>query len=345
MFRESSARSCLQKIFSVQRVRLYWFIVMSLRENVEEVSGKAGELEKEYNWVMAADLYKQALRALGKKDFWKAGEIGERIGYCFYRAAFQADTREEFRRRMGLSVEAYEEAAGLYERLKDSKKHARVDRCRAIAAYNKSWLVEGSERKALLDECWRLEREALRTFEEAGDRLGHGKLCNELLYCLYDRSRIEWDGQQLNKIIEEAVGYGETAIDALSEVRDEQELARAYSMTSLHCYYGANISELEEKKKEFSQKCSSYAKKALKFSEKVRDIYLIGLSNWAAARALLFSGNMASSLEHAQKMLRQGMTIQDNYVIGVACYRLASTTNWMMAVEEDPDKKLLLSSI
>ncbi|MFB0514776.1 MAG: tol-pal system YbgF family protein, partial [Candidatus Bathyarchaeia archaeon] len=313
---------------------------MSQREKAEKVLGLAGELERKYNWVKATALYEQALRVVGKNDFLKRAEIRKRIGYCFYRAAFQAETQKEFRRYMGLSLEAYEEATRLLERLEDSKKHARVNCCRAIALYNKSWLVEGSsERKALLDECWKLERQALRVFKEAGDRLGHGKLCNELLYCLYDRSRIEWDGQQLSKIVEEAVGYGETAIAALSEVRDEQELARAYSMTSLHCYYGANISELEEKKKEFSQKCLSYAKKALELSKKVGDSYLMSLSNWAAARAFHFSGNMASSLEHAKKMLQQGTTIKDNYLMGVACYRLASTIYWMMPLEEDPDKK------
>ena len=339
--RASSARVCLQKIFWVQRVRLYWFIVMSRREKVDEVLGKAGDVEKEYNWVKAIDLYEQALRVVGKNDFLRKGEIRERIGCCLYRAAFQAETEEEFRRRMDLSVEAYKEAAMLFESSEDSKKLGRINCCRAGVSYNKSWLVEGSsERKALLDECWILEKAALMTFEEAGDRLGQGKLCNELLYCLYDRSRIEWDGQRLSKIVEEAVGYGETAIEALSEVRNDQELVKAYSMTSLHCFYGANTSEVEEKRREFSQKCLGYAKKALELSEKVGDSYLMGLSNWAGARgAFSFSGNMASSLEHAKKMLQHGITIQDNYVMGVACYQLASIANWMMTVEEDPDKK------
>ncbi len=314
---------------------------MSHREKVEEVFGKAQVLEKKYDWIKAIVLYEQALRAVGKRDFWRKGEIQEKIGYFFYRAAFQAETQPEFKRRMELSVEAYKEAAMLFESSEDSKKNARIQCCMARASYNKSRLVEGSsERKALLDECWILEKAALMAFEEAGDSLGHGKLCNELLYCLYDRSLIEWDRQQLNKIVEEAVGYGETAIEAFSEVRDEQELARAYSMTSLHCFYGANISELGEKRKEFSQKCLSYAEKALELSEKVGDSYLGGLSNWAAATgALYFSGNMASSLEYAEKMLQHGMTIQDNYVVGVAYYQLAFTTIWMMRVEEDPDKK------
>ena len=313
---------------------------MPRREKVERFLSKALVLERRHDWGRAEDLYEQAFRLVGKDDFLERGEIQERIGYCFYRAAFQAKTQEEFKRRMELSTEAYEEATRILERLEDSQKQARVNCCKAMAIYNRSWLVEGpSERKALLDMCWKLEKESLKAFEGVGDRLGYGKLCNELLHCLYDRSRIEWDRQQLNRIVEEAVAHGETAIEALSKARNEQELARAYSMTSLHCYYGANTTELEEKKKEFSRKCLSYAEKALKLSEKVGDRLLISLSNWAATRAFHFSGDMAASLEHAEKMLQQGMAIQDNFVMGVACYRLAAIMNWMMAIEEDPDKK------
>jgi len=313
---------------------------MSQREKTEEVLILARELEREYNWAKAVDFYKQALRSVGKNDLLKRGEIWKSVAYCFYRAAFQTALQKEFKRHMRLSVESYEQAAKLFESLDDPKKYARVNCCRAIALHNRSWLAEdSSERKALLDECWKLGKEALKVFKEARDRLNYGKLCNELLYCLYERSRIEWDVRQLNKIIEEAVGYGEMAIEALSEIRNEQELASAYSMTSLHSYYGANIAELEEKTKEFRQKCLNYAKKALELSEKAGDNYLIGLANWAVAQAFHFSGNMASSLEHAKKMLQQGITIKDNYLMGVACYRLASTIKWMMALEEDPDKK------
>ena len=313
---------------------------MSQHEKVEEVLDKARVLEEKYDWVKAKLHYEQALRVARKGDFWRKGEIQERIGYSLYRAAFQAKTRRGFERRMRLSSEAYEKAAKLFEGLEDSERCGKTDFCKARALYNGSWLVSGSKRKMLLNECWRLQKVALKASKETGDLSGSGRLCNELLYCLYDRSLIEWKRHQLNKIVAEAVGLGETAIDALSKVRDEKELARAYSLTSLHCFYAANVSELEEKKREFGQKCLSYAEKALELSKKVGDRYLISLSNWAAATAALyFSDNITSSLEHAEKMLQQGIAIKDNYVIGVAYYQLAFIIIWMMRVEEDPDNK------
>ena len=313
---------------------------MSQREEVEEVLDKAGVLEEKHDWAKAKILYEQALRVVREGDFWRRGEVQERIGYSLYRAAFQAKTQREFKRRMRLSSEAYEAAAKLFDESKDSERHGKTDFCRARALYIRSWFVDGSKRKVLLNECWRLLKIALKASKKTGNLSGIGRLCNELLHCLYEKSLIEWKRRQLNRIVVEAVEHGETAIDALSKIRDEKELATAYSLTSLHCFYAANISELEEKKREFSQKCLSYAQKALELSKKAGDKYLTGLSNWAAATATLyFSDNITSSLEHAEKMLQQGRTIQDNYMIGVANYQLAFINIWKMRIEEDPDNK------
>ncbi|MFQ6116294.1 MAG: hypothetical protein ACE5NG_19730, partial [bacterium] len=89
---------------------------------MEEILGKAEELETNYDWVKVATLYKQALGAVGKTDFLMKGEIHERIGYSFFRAAFQAETQEEFSMRMQLAVEAYERAAELLKRVERAER-------------------------------------------------------------------------------------------------------------------------------------------------------------------------------------------------------------------------------
>ena len=124
---------------------------------MKEIFGKAGALKKEYDWVKAAELYEQALSMVGKKDFLKKGEVQEKIGYCFHRAAFQAESREEFRERMQRAVEAYEKAHGFYEKLADAQKTARMFRCGAVAKYLGYWLVsDPSGKRKLLDESLEL---------------------------------------------------------------------------------------------------------------------------------------------------------------------------------------------
>lgn len=70
---------------------------MSKSLRVEHIFAKAKEKEKKYDWLGAVKFYKEALDlAVNQKDFLKAGEIQKRLGHCFHRAAFQAETNEGF---------------------------------------------------------------------------------------------------------------------------------------------------------------------------------------------------------------------------------------------------------
>jgi tetratricopeptide (TPR) repeat protein len=301
---------------------------------------KAEALGKKHNWVKAVDSYKRTLRLVGRWDFLKRGKIQERIGHCFYRAAFQAETHEEFKRLMELSARAYETGAKLFERLKGSKKRAKINSCRAKAVYNKSWLAEdSSQRRALLNECWKLAKTALETYEETGSKLGYGKTCNDLLTCLYDRQWLAQDWQEKKNIVEEAIQHGERAVKALSETRDKHEQARACYMLSYHLFFSLDVHESIKKQKEIGQKCLTYAQKALETSEKIGDSYLIGMSSFAIGMILWLTGDFESSLRYAAKQLEKGTSIKDNLMIARAYSRLAYSGVWKMNVEEDPVKR------
>jgi hypothetical protein len=63
---------------------------MSEASSVEEILHQAERLEKEYDWLGAADSYEKALNLLPEDDFSGKAENYERLGYAVYRAAFQA---------------------------------------------------------------------------------------------------------------------------------------------------------------------------------------------------------------------------------------------------------------
>jgi hypothetical protein len=241
--------------------------------------------------VEAAKLHEQAAKSfLGKKMVKKAAEIREQMGFCFYRAALQAETHNDFRSRMKLAAGAYERAAELFEKVEEEGKRAKINHSRAMAAYASSWLVaDPSKKRELLDEGWRLEKEVLKNYEETGDRLGYGTVCNELLEgCLNYRLWLASNWPELERMIEERFSYGEKAIVALSEVGDNYELARAYCWTSWYYAWAVWFRALEEKREEFGQKCLSYSKNALKLSEKIGDPYLISISNFSAGLGAFF---------------------------------------------------------
>jgi len=105
---------------------------MSKKQALQRILAPAKEKEK-YDWVGAADLYEQALRAVGKKDILKKGEVQERIGYCFYRAAFQTENQREFRKHMRLAAEAYEKTGEIFKGVTEAKRSsAKILHCKAM---------------------------------------------------------------------------------------------------------------------------------------------------------------------------------------------------------------------
>jgi len=299
---------------------------------------EAKDQERKYDWMGAIKPYVKALNAaLEVSNNSKAAEIRERIGFCYRCAAMQAENPEEFKKRMLWAIKTYRKAAKLFGEVEEP---AKTCHCKAMATYLNSWLAgDPFEKKKLLDECWKLEKKALKFYEEAGDRLSYGKTCNELLTCLFDRKNLAWDWSEEKMIFEEAVGYGEGAIASLSEVAEEYELARAYCLMSLHHFYALDIYELE-KSQEIRQKCLSYAEKALNLSKKIGDAYLIGITNvWLGLAAKDITGELESSLEYFENALQHGIRIRDNYLIGWASRCLAYATVWKVYAEEDSDKK------
>ena len=108
---------------------------MSESPRLERILDQARGKEKKYYWVEAAKLYERALNMAVKEDFFERGEIQKKIGRSLYRAAFQAESPEEFKECMTASVEAYIEASKLFKRLAEPEKYAKMMFCKGMAAY------------------------------------------------------------------------------------------------------------------------------------------------------------------------------------------------------------------
>jgi len=295
--------------------------------------------EKQHDWVAASEVYSKALPAiLEGNEFYEAANIAERIGFCYHRAAMQADDPGEFKVRMVQATEAYQKAAKLFGKGKDSAKSAGKNHCEAEAAYTSSWLEPDlGARRRLLEDCWTLEKEALGYYNEVEDQLNLGKTCNELSLVQIDRLMLEWDGQQRKQLLEEALTHGEKAIATLSEKGDDAERWRAYYTTAILYYNGALGLELE-KVRQYEEKSLSYSEMAVELAEKIGDPLLLGLSKiWSGTTLLDLRARGDLAEEHFEEALQCGVKTRDNYVVGRASYLLAFVTAWKIVSEEDPE--------
>jgi len=319
--------------------KAYWFIVMSRVENVEEIFGKAGALEKKYEWLKAIDVYGQALRGVGKEDFLKKGEVQEKIGHCFYRGAFQAESQEEFKERMRQAIEAFEKAHGSYEKTADEKKDAWMFRCEALTKYLGYWLTpDPSEKRKFLDECLESEGKALAAFSESGDMMEYGKTFNKFPLVFWLRANLEWNRQTLKTILKKGLEWGEKAVAALSELGELHGIAQAHFTLATcldnHYGYGRYFIDEPEEQENHRFRVVGLLHKAIDLSEKVGDAFFLGLSHhW-----LGINTGGEEPIRHFEKALECGKRTRDNFLIAWGLDYLAYETYWKAEAREDPEK-------
>ncbi len=312
---------------------------MSKNRSLQHVLAQAKEKEKKYDWLRAVEFYGEAQTGVvEQKDFLKAGEIQERIGFCFHRAAMQAGGQEKFRERMRHAVEAYEKAHGFYEKLTDERKAARMFRCDAVAKYLGFWLAsDPSEKRKLLRDCLELEGKALAVFLESRDMLEYGRTYNELPLVFFCRLFLEWDRKTLKRISERGLKWGEKAVAALSELGNLYEIARAYlTLATWLSDFGYMFFFAEPEQREKNRlRIVKYLSKAIDISEKVGDAYLLGLSHMC----LIENTGGEESIRHSEKTLECGKLTRDNFLISVGLDYQAYLTYWKAIATEDPEKR------
>jgi len=309
---------------------------MSEGLGLEQVLGKAAEREREYDWLGAAEFYGKALNLVSETDSLKMGEVQERIGYAFYRAAMQAESVTEFRDRMSQSVAHYEKAKESYENMSDPGKTSRILRCDATIAYIGYWLAsEAPEKKRLLEDCWRLAKESLKAFKETGDALEYGKTYNQLSSSIVFGFCLEWDFQAREKLMREAVEHGEQAIKFLSALEDSRELAKAYARTAFCLGVFDYFFLDQDQRNRDRQKAQDYWQKAKELSE---DVALFEfLYPIFGAQSLLWGDGTEEAFTNLEKALEYGRKTRDKFIIGCALDWLVYHTIWAPPAKYDED--------
>jgi hypothetical protein len=303
---------------------------------VEEILDQAEHSEKEYDWLGAVESYERALKLLPEDDFSGKAETLERLGYAFYRAAFQAESNEEFRQRLRQAIADYEEAKESYQKLNEPNK-GRVLRCDAMNAYMGYWLASGaSEKKKLLGECWRLTQEALKLSKESGKTEEYGETFNHLSASALLAFCYEWDYQARKELIKEVASHGEAAVKLLSTVDEPEELARAYAKTafalSLFIYFFLDLDEREN----YARKAQSYWKTAQETDEIASRLEM--LCPIPCAQDILWASGSEEAIANAEKALEHARATKDRFAIGSAMDWLAYHLTWSLGGIEDPEK-------
>jgi KaiC/GvpD/RAD55 family RecA-like ATPase len=294
------------------------------------------EFEKKYNWITAANSYEVAVAIIQKeKDFLRIIELYERLGFCFYRAAFQAKTKGQFVKLIKQGVIAYEQAVKFLENVDGKEKLAKIYDSKAQIALLNAWIeTDPSKWELLIIEWEKLKKKAIRQFEEVGNHISAGKAYNDFLHGSIDHRMFWLDSTEKAK---EYLALSEKSIKILSKTQDNYELARAYTWASWYYSFSAWWGVHPERKEEFCQKSSIYTKKALTLTKKIGDAYLLYEAYQCAGDDALFChGNAVLAIDFAEKGRELAIILKDNNLLA----RGNMWTSWISLVfrEEDPEK-------
>jgi len=296
--------------------------------------------EKEYKWFEAAKSYEQILKS-GTEPAPFLAETWQKIGFCYSFASRQATDAEGFNKLRLLAVSAYEKAAELISETESVENGGKKALCLAIAEYTRSWVTSShSEKAKTLDKCRFYAQKAIEKFKESGNNQEYSQSIIVLLQCLFDRLYISATCEEMNELAKQATDLAEEAISATFKTGNKEDILLAHSLGSLQNWYAANISESEEKRKEYACKAVSHAEKAIDISKEVESHYLKAISRWAGVfSSLYFTEDIESSLQYAREMLEQTTVTRDNYLMGIAYYLIAHVLDYKVPGEANPDKR------
>ncbi len=316
---------------------LQWFQGLQGALGADHALARAREMEAEYNWLEAAESYTRIVDSASQPDPKISGEIHERMGYAYFRAAMQSDTREAFKERIDRSIASYQKAGDLYGKLTEP---GRALRCDAMIAHLGFWLSpEASQKKRLLDEEWKLTKEALKAFREAGEGLEFGRTHNEHSAHAVLGVLLDWNLEARNETMRELAELGKEAIRLLSSEGDSLQLSTACVRVSRFEAALGDWTGLEEGET-YRQEARGHWRKACELSEDmaIHQLYSVflqletdptypGVDKWI---------NMCKTeLEHRRKT-------RDKLTIGWMLEWLSFESGWKAHAAEDPDERMQL---
>ena len=313
--------------------------MIALQEtNLVPLLEKAKELEKKYEWLQAEEVYQRASDiAVKHDDLENIAQLYDKRGFCFFKAAFQAETNNQFKEKVKVAIQTYQQAINFLENGTNKNTLVEINNLKAKIAYAKSWFeFEPPKKKIFIDEWWQLKSKILKQLEKKGDQLAIAKTCNDIIENSFDfYYYMGTNTNESNIIRQELISLGEKAIKILKKLDNSYELARAYCWTSWYYLFANQYSEKDEN----IQKGSYYSKIAVETSQKTDDVTLIGWCYHSRALALQLSENkIVSALELFKKQSSLARISKDKYLLGIAQFWRITMGLYLSFLDEDPEK-------
>lgn len=307
-------------------------------DNLQSLLEGPEKLEREFLWLRAAGEYEKLLLASTVRDRQIRGEVLERIGYAYFRAAMQSDNKAEFRDRLHQSSICYKKAVDFYHGFK-RKGEPFLFRCKAMEAYLGYWLADSSSMKRRwLDKAWRMVRVALLGFKKTGNGLEFATTYDRLSVTVAISFNLDWDFQVRRQKLLEAIAYGRLATTMMSREKDKGLLARMYAQTALFIDASGDEIYTPEEFEPHHREALEYWKSAKEFDEN------IALETARPPPGFYRILDYSESARVWEAALAIAKRRRDNFAIGWSFDALSNVMFWKAQGAEDSRLRIRLAT-
>lgn len=246
----------------------------------------------------------------------------------------QAENQNQFRERIVQAISAYGRASESYAKLSTDGKQARCD---AMLAYMKYWFADNFvEKGSMLNEAWKLAKDAFKLFRDQEDAVECARTYNQLSETALLQCLLEWHHSNIESTIKSAIETGDETIRLVSRLADHNELSKAYVKTASFYEIFSVFLEDEDQQRSQREKARNYWLKAKQLSEKVAILELpISISQ---------SWDWKSGTDESFKLFNEALEYSretgDKLLTGGALEHLAIQAHWRGDTTEDYEERL-----
>ncbi len=241
--------------------------------------------------MAAAVCYKQAIEKLDSDTIpGDKGRLTELLARSFFKAAFQAVDREEFKNIMQMAEESYDGACVLYEK---AELGALSKRCQARMSFAAFWISdEYSEKRSLITKSISLAQQAAKVLDTQPDKRVLAEAYRDLLSYSFEACSFTSDSKVVREQFEMAGPITERVIKEFDGHVDEETLVECLFLTvRMVGWYTDSV----DSSRELQKRAIEAARRAGEISEKIGTPYAISLGKWAAGWTALYTQEDAAN--------------------------------------------------
>ena len=276
---------------------------------------EASDKSKKYEWMAAATLYQKAIDTSSpEKSSAEVGRLLEQLAKCYFKGAFQSESRQEFKQKMAQSARVYENAQDVY---KTTRSESMAHGSQARAIFSKFWIEDDAEpRRILIQEAISLMEKSAESSIREGDSRRVAEAHRDLLNYLGEALELCLDWKNAKDYFDKAIGIGEKAIKEFQQLDDEALVECLYKTLYVLCFWFDFLLEPSEAT-ETANRTEVLSKQLAEAAQKSGTSYSLSIANDAIA---LRTFNFEEDLPRGVRLLEEGLThaqkTRDSLLIG-----------------------------